>query len=78
MNRPSDVPATQRVLTPEALRARLQNVQFLGDLDDLARLYSSLATDLEQVKEGKLPKDLPEKMNRAEKLSKHVREELTK
>ena len=78
MNRPSDLPSTQQVLTPEVLRARLQNVQFQKDLDDLAALYSSLATDLNQVKEGKLPKDLPERMNRAEKLSKHVRQELTK
>jgi len=28
MNRPSDLPTTQQVLTPEALRARLQNVKF--------------------------------------------------
>lgn len=76
-NRPNDVPATQTVITAEALRARLQKVQFQKDLDELTALYSSLATDLSQVKGGMLPKDFTEKMNRAEKLSKRVRQQLT-
>ena len=78
MNRPSDVPATQTVISAETLRSRLQLVQFQKDLDELTALYSSVATDLNQVKGGVLPKDLLEKMNRAEKLSKRVRQELTK
>lgn len=77
-NRPSDVPATQPVLSAEALRNRLQSVQFQKDLDELTALYSSIATDLNQVKGGVLPKDLLEKMNRAEKLSKRVGQDLAK
>jgi len=77
-NRPNDVPATQTVHSAEALRARLQTVQFQKDLDELTALYSSLATDLNQVKAGILPKDVPERMDRAEKLSKRVRQQLTK
>jgi len=76
-NRPSDVPPSQTSLSPESLRARLKNVQLQKELDELGGLYSSLASELNQVKEGTLPKDLLEKMNQAEKLSKRVRQELT-
>lgn len=76
-NRPSDIPTSQTSLSPESLRARLKNVQFQKELDELGGLYSSLASELNQVKEGILPKDLLEKMNHAEKISKRVRQELT-
>jgi hypothetical protein len=43
---------------------------------DLARLAQSVPADVDQAGQGKLPKDLSNKLKQIEKLSKHLRTEL--
>lgn len=58
---------SQRTLDPVKLRAEA------NELADLAR---SVPAYVDQVSQGKLPKDFAEKLKRIEKLSKHLRSEL--
>src|SRR5690348_13976216 len=68
----------QKHASPEDMRARVANVQLQKDAKELAELCSSVPGDLDGVKQGLLSKDLLEKLKRVEKLSKHVREQLTR
>jgi hypothetical protein len=43
---------------------------------DLAQLAQSVPTDVDQVAQGKLPKDLADKLRHIEKMSKRLRGEL--
>jgi len=58
----------QRNLDPVKLRA---------EATELADLAHGVPSDLDQLSQGKLPKDFAEKLKRIEKLSKHLRSELT-
>jgi len=68
----------QKHMSPEEMRDRLANVQLQKDAQELAELCASMPGDMNGVKQGLLSKDLPEKLKRVEKLSKHVREQLTR
>ena len=68
----------QKHASPEDMRARVANVQLQKDAKELAELCTSVSGDLDGVKQGLLSKDLLEKLKRVEKLSKHVREQLTR
>jgi hypothetical protein len=68
----------QKHASPEDMRARLANVQLQKDAKELAELCASVPGDMDGVKQGLLSKDLLEKLKRVEKLSKHVREQLTR
>jgi hypothetical protein len=46
------------------------------DADELARLAQTVPDDMKLLAEGKISKDLPEKLKRIEKLSKNLRKEL--
>ena len=46
------------------------------EADDLARTAQTIPTDLADVRQGILPKDVIEKLKRIEKLSKRLRSEL--
>ena len=46
------------------------------DARDLADLAASVPTDIDQVNQGVLPKELLDKLKRIEKLSKHLRGQL--
>jgi hypothetical protein len=59
-------PQTQK-LDPNKLRA---------EANELAKLSQSIAADVDQAAQGKLPKDIAEKLKRIERLSKHLRAEL--
>ena len=43
---------------------------------ELSKLAQSIPSDVDQVSQGKLPKDFGDKLKRIEKLSKHLRGEL--
>jgi hypothetical protein len=64
--------------TPEEIRDRLNYPQFQKDTKDLADLRASLPTDLDGLKRGLVGKDMLDKLKRVEKLSKRVREELSR
>lgn len=59
------------------MRARVANVQLQKDAKELSELCVSVPADIDKVKQGLMSKDLPDKLKRMEKLSKHVRELLT-
>jgi hypothetical protein len=48
------------------------------DADQLAQLAQSIPADIESVRKGTLPKDVIQKLRQVEKLSKHLRSELTR
>ena len=48
------------------------------DANELATLAQAIPSEISQVTRGALPKDLIEKLHRVEKLSKHLRNELTR
>jgi hypothetical protein len=61
------IPPSKRTVDPVKLRAEA------NELADLAR---EVPSDVDQVAQGKLPKDFADKLKRIEKLSKHLRGEL--
>jgi hypothetical protein len=66
----------QHIPTPDEARARLSNTQFQQDAKELADLCSSLHSDMENLKQNVLGKDVIDRLKRVEKLSKRVREHL--
>jgi hypothetical protein len=68
----------QKHPSPEDLRARLANAQLQKDAKEIAELCASVPRDMDGVKQGLLSQDLLEKLKRVEKLSKRVREQLTR
>jgi hypothetical protein len=75
MAHPPEISA-QHNPTPEELRSRLSNAQLQKDAKELADLCGTIPPDLDAVHQGMLPKDLLDKLNRVEKLSKRLRQEL--
>ncbi|HST08968.1 MAG TPA: hypothetical protein VLL05_01220 [Terriglobales bacterium] len=68
----------QKHQSPEELRDRVNNLQLQKDAKELTELCATVPGDMDGVKQGLLPKDLIEKLKRMEKLSKQVRERLTR
>jgi hypothetical protein len=56
---------------------RLDTAKLRQEADELSSLAQSVPADIAKVSQGKLPKDMAEKLKRIEKLSKHLRGELT-
>jgi hypothetical protein len=54
----------------------LDPVKLHAEATELADLARSVPLDVDQVSQGKLPKDFADKLKRIEKLSKHLRGEL--
>ena len=76
-NYPVDVQA-QKHSSPDDMRARMSNLQLQKDAKELAELCASVRSDMDGVQQGLLSKDAVERLKRVEKLSKHVREQLTR
>jgi hypothetical protein len=74
---PQEIEA-QHHATPEEIRDRLNQPQFQKDTKELADLCTSLLADLNGLKQGLVGKDMVDKLKRVEKLSKRVREELSR
>jgi len=68
----------QKHLSPDEMRDRFANVELQKDVRELAELCASVPNDMDGVKQGLLSKDVLEKLKRVEKLSKRVREQLTR
>jgi hypothetical protein len=77
MNHPEEIHA-QTVPSTDAVMARMHGLQLQKDVRELSQLCSSLPSDMDGVKQGVLQKDVINKLKRLEKLSKRVREELTR
>jgi len=59
------------------LNQKVDLVQLQREADDLAREAQTIPIDLASVRKGALPKDTIRKLKQIEKLSKHLRNELT-
>jgi hypothetical protein len=68
----------QKQLSPDDMRARVANLQLRKDAKELAELCTSVPSDMNGVKQGLMSQDMLEKLKRVEKLSKRVREQLTR
>ena len=77
MEHPPELSA-QHNPTPEERRSRVSDAQLQKDSKELAALCSSMPADLDAVQQGMMPKDLVDKLNRLEKLSKRVRQQLAR
>ena len=64
--------------TADEMRARLAREQIQKDAKELSDLCASVPVDMDSLKQGLLPKDTLDKLRRVEKLSKRLREELTR
>lgn len=68
----------QKHSSPDDIRARVASLQFQKDAKELAQLCASIPDEMNGVNQGLVSKDLLEKLKRVEKLSKRVREQLTR
>jgi hypothetical protein len=68
----------QKPASPDEMRARVANIQLQNDAKELAGLCASIPGDMDAIKQGLLSPAVLEKLKRVEKLSKHVREQLTR
>jgi hypothetical protein len=68
----------QKPVSAEDIRERVSDLQFQKDTKELADLCASVPADLDGLQQGLLPKKTIEKLRRMEKLSKRVREQLTR
>jgi len=70
-NAPIEPPATfkQKPVEPGVLRQ---------EAEELAKLSAALPSQMDQVSQGKIPKDLGDELKRIEKLAKHLRAEISR
>ena len=68
----------QHHATAEELRDRVAKAQFQKDLQELSELCTSVPHDMDGLKRGVFSKEVIDRLKRMEKLSKHVREQLTR
>lgn len=70
-NAPIEPPATfqQKAVDPGLLRQ---------EAEELAKLSAALPSQMDQVNQGKIPKDLGDELKRIEKLARHLRSEISR
>ena len=56
---------------------KLDPTKLHTEAEELSKLAQSVPSDVDQLAQGKLPKDMSEELKRIEKLSKQLRNELT-
>lgn len=72
---PAD-PARAPLGSQPVLKARVDTVQLQREARELSELANTLPEEMDRVSHGLLNKDLPDKLKRIEKLSKHLRSEI--
>jgi hypothetical protein len=77
MERPTEINA-QHHRSSEEIRQRLSASRVQQDVKELGELCAAVTTDMESLKQGLLPKDAGERLKRMEKLSKRMRDNLTR
>lgn len=68
-------PAAQD-LSP-SLQRRIDLLELQKEADDLARTAETIPSDMASVRRGTLPKDFIQKLKQIEKLSKHLRSQIS-
>ena len=72
---PADAQATTSPETSQ--KKHFDSVQAEREARELSDLAKSIPLDIEHVNQGLMPKDMMEKLKRIERLSKHLRTELS-
>ena len=75
---PAERTIYRREGTDTHLRPRIDVVELQREARELSDLAHTVPTDIDKVTHGLLPRDLTEKLKRIEKLSKHLRNEVTR
>ena len=69
---------TEKNIPPPITPPAHLDVAKLGqEADELARIAQSIPSDVASIRKGKLPKDTIEKLKQIEKLSKHLRSQIS-
>jgi hypothetical protein len=70
--------SSEEFIEPPVLgqRRKVAHAQLRQDAEELARLAGSIPAQVEQVTQGKLPKDFPKNLKRIDKLVKRLRAEV--
>jgi hypothetical protein len=75
---PQNQSPTEQVSPEDRKTPAVDIVRLQKEAQELADLSASIHADIERVNRGLLSKDVVEKLKRVEKLSKHLRSELTR
>ena len=70
VNKPVEPPASAGVSSPDKIKLK-------QEAEELARLAGTIPAQVETTAQGRLPKDLSDKLKRIEKLAKHLRSEIS-
>ena len=70
-------PNPQPVPSPTAAKRQVDLMKLQQEADELSKLSQTIPADLVAVRHAMLPKDMLDKLKRIQKLSKHLRRELT-
>ena len=62
---------------PPNVQRRIDQKELQREADDLARTAQTIPADLASVRKGTLPKDFIQKLKQIEKLSKHLRSQIS-
>jgi len=69
---------TEKSIPPPVTQpAHLDLAKLRQEADELARIAQSIPPDVASIQKGKLPKDMIEKLKQIEKLSKHLRSQIS-
>lgn len=74
---PAVMDAPQTKPSGPKMTSRIDPLQLQREAGELSDLAKSLPADMDQVGHGLLPMDTIDKLKRIEKLSKHMREQIT-
>lgn len=69
--------ADKSIPPPMTQRPRLDLAKLRQDADELARIAQTIPPDVTSIQRGLLPKDMVEKLKQIEKLSKHLRSQIS-
>jgi hypothetical protein len=64
--------------SPAKAKQRMDPIELQGEAREILRLSQSIQPDIEQIDRGVLHKDVLDKLKRIEKLTKHLRGELSR
>jgi hypothetical protein len=73
----ADTQTQKNVPPPTVYHLAADPAKLKQEADELSRLAQSIPVDVQSIEKGMFPKDVVQKLKQIEKLSKHLRGELT-
>lgn len=74
---PPQPPDFEQPKHPVVMKRRYDPIKTRKDAQQLAKLASSIPTEVDSLSDGQLPKDLPRRLKEIQKLAKRLRGEIT-